>query len=1067
MQVDKPQSGTSNQAFEVFRNIFEAAPSAFVLADAEGKIVLLNIETEFLFRYDRKELVGQPMNALVPEKLKETFNRFLESFFKNQRSTTISGEHGLRGLRRNGTDFPIELRLCPMEAAGKKLALCTVLDLTKQARLVETIEEKKRLFDLLSGSSLAGFWDWNLETDEQHISAHWKARLGFQEGEVENHASAFQKLIHPEDLDLFRKAFREHTENGKPFAPVLRFRHKSGAFVWAVCQGAAVKDDSGKFVRMVGNHTDITALKDAEQELRAAFEKLEAERESLDSAAQASQSELSAAQEAAKQAEAQVAQLSSQLQAKEQEQGADLEKLRAELQQAREEQRRAEEAAQNSQSEIAAQVSSHAEALEKVRARLEDVTHEKRKIEDALRDAQAELERREKDKASSTERLEAALLEESNRRRRAEEEARKRKEDQERLASESNATIEGLRSQIEDQAADGELQEKMFRSAVEASPHAMVLTDADGSVQLANSAAGELFGCESRQLEGRPVAQLFPKRLREELGKLIADFNESPRAIHLDEEHGLCGLRIDGEEFPAELTLRPAETAQGTVLLAALTDVTERKQQRARFQEALESSPGAMLVADADGKIVRLNSETESLFGFSREELRGRKLTSLLAKSDREACQDSLARLLRERRPQISLPEMQARRKDGSAFPVEIRVRLTQTGSGPRLLTAILDLGERKQAEAQFQAAMESAPTAMVMADEEGRMVLANSKTRELFGYDAENLLGQPMDILVPARCREQHASYLRGFFETSTPCTVGSDAEFFGLRQDGGEFPVELSLHPIQTREGRFALSAIVDTSERKRSREAQNVHAIQLERKNQEIRDAQGRLEDALRNLKAAHRHADDFAHFAAHELGASLRAIANLSHRIVEEAQDNLPADSRQQLEQLRRRASEVEGRIQDAFRFAGGGQNEGPDNTLQGFVGELLERLEPPEAFQFDLPEEAQALEVQDPRELAQVFGQILGYAIKRHDRLDGRIRIDAHNDRESAEFEVADDGPALSDEIRSKILNPEAGDEASLGTARTLVERHGGKLVVSSNGSRGAAFRFRWPRQKAG
>jgi PAS domain S-box-containing protein len=119
----------------------------------------------------------------------------------------------------------------------------------------------------------------------------------------------------------------------------------------------------------------------------------------------------------------------------------------------------------------------------------------------------------------------------------------------------------------------------------------------------------------------------------------------------------------------------------------------------------------------------------------------------------------------------------------------------------------------------RLEEVIESAPNAMVMVNQEGRVVLINSQTERLFGCTREELLGQPVELLVPQRFREVHPGYRKGYFANPQVRAMGMGRDLFGQRKDGSEFPVEIGLNPIQTEEGLFVLAAIVDITERKRA--------------------------------------------------------------------------------------------------------------------------------------------------------------------------------------------------------------------------------------------------------
>ena len=119
----------------------------------------------------------------------------------------------------------------------------------------------------------------------------------------------------------------------------------------------------------------------------------------------------------------------------------------------------------------------------------------------------------------------------------------------------------------------------------------------------------------------------------------------------------------------------------------------------------------------------------------------------------------------------------------------------------------------------RFRLVVESAPNAMLMVDQAGQILLVNSETEKLFGYLQEALVGQSVDILVPQRFRGEHSRHREAFFDQPTARAIGAGRDLYAVRKDGTEFPVEIGLSPIQTEEGTFILSTIVDITERKRA--------------------------------------------------------------------------------------------------------------------------------------------------------------------------------------------------------------------------------------------------------
>ncbi len=134
---------------------------------------------------------------------------------------------------------------------------------------------EERLAMVIRGSN-DGIWDWNIITNEVYFSPRWKAMLGYDDDEIENHFAAWQALTHPEDRDRAGQVVKDYFEGKIPsYQLEHRLRHKDGSYRWILARGVAARDDQGRPLRMAGSHVDLTELKQAEQELRRANHELQ------------------------------------------------------------------------------------------------------------------------------------------------------------------------------------------------------------------------------------------------------------------------------------------------------------------------------------------------------------------------------------------------------------------------------------------------------------------------------------------------------------------------------------------------------------------------------------------------------------------------------------------------------------------------------------------------------------------------------------------------------------------------------------------------------------------------
>jgi PAS domain S-box-containing protein len=397
--------------------------------------------------------------------------------------------------------------------------------------------------------------------------------------------------------------------------------------------------------------------------------------------------------------------------------------------------------------------------------------------------------------------------------------------------------------------------EERFRTIFEqAAVGVALISTRTGELLRVNQRCCDILGYDPSEMLGRTFQSItHPDDLQRDLNNMsrlvrgdIGEFTMEKRC-----------LRKDNSEVWIKLTVSPTWALGGTPLhhIAIIEDITRRKRMEADLREGerhsravIAAALDGVVIIDHTGTIRDWNDRAETIFGWARGEAMGRTLAGLIIPPRyRDAYKAELRRFFETGEgPMLNRRlELIGLRRGGDEFPVELSITCFLTESGYRFSAFVRDITERKRTEHRFRAAVESAPTAIVMVDRHGTIVLVNQETERLFGYQRDELVGMCVDVLVPPRVRAGHPGH-RGDFTTSpSRRRMGEGRDLYALRKDGTEFPVEIGLSPLYTEDGIFVLSAVVDLTERKRLEEALRRINQTLE---QRVSERTGQLEASL---------------------------------------------------------------------------------------------------------------------------------------------------------------------------------------------------------------------------
>jgi PAS domain S-box-containing protein len=391
-----------------------------------------------------------------------------------------------------------------------------------------------------------------------------------------------------------------------------------------------------------------------------------------------------------------------------------------------------------------------------------------------------------------------------------------------------------------------------------------------------------------------------------------------------------------------------------------------------------------------------------------------------------------------------------------------------RSGRGPDgetivLRGVVMDITERKQAQDLFRLATEASPSGAVLVDDHGRIILVNAHVEELFGYRRDELIGKPVEILMPETFAARHPEYRAKFHELPEARMMGAGRELFARRKDGTEFPIEIGLNPIQTQEGLLVLASVIDISARRLA-----------EREARKSREEISRLSriSLLGEMTAS----------IAHELGQPLTGISNnasAGQRFIDKGTADT-ATLREILVDIEAQAHRASSVIRNIRNTVKKGAELQERIDLNQLITRLAHMLQPDARLHsceltISLPDDLPSVQG-DPVQIQQVLVNLVGNAFEAMQDTPVRKRIvEIVAEQQGDEMvcvSVRDQGVGVSAEARERIFDQffttkEEGLGMGLAIVRSVIEAHGGKIEVENLAGAGARFSFTLPTRRPG
>lgn len=471
--------------------------------------------------------------------------------------------------------------------------------------------------------------------------------------------------------------------------------------------------------------------------------------------------------------------------------------------------------------------------------------------------------------------------------------------------------------------------------------------------------------------------------------------------------------------------------------------------QAERLDAILNTTVDGVIVIDAVGNIEAFNRGAQELFGYPESEVLGRNVSMLMPSPEHEEHDSYLQRYLRTGEAKIIGigRRVTGRRRDGVVIPVQLSVREMQI-AGERKFTGILrdltkrvDLeGQLGASEARWRAVIDSAVDGIIVIDQHGRIETFNPGAEHLFGYEAREVMGQNVDMLMPSPYREEHDTYLSRYVATGRAKIIGVGREVQGLRKDGTAFPLHLSVGEITIAGERKFTGIVHDLSSR-----------VQME--------GQLREQAALVRLGEM---AAVIAHEVKNPLAGIRGAIQIFSGRMSQEGTNTAV------LKEIVARIDALDQLMKELLLYARPPKPKHAPTELVSLVTATAHLLTQDPAFrEIDVQVQGQAPPVSaDPEMLRIVFQNLLingGHAMKGK----GRISVAVDSIDSTCQIAFSDAGPGIPHEIREKIFTPffttkSRGSGLGLPTAKRFVEAHNGQIAIDCPPAGGTTVVIRLP-----
>ena len=462
----------------------------------------------------------------------------------------------------------------------------------------------------------------------------------------------------------------------------------------------------------------------------------------------------------------------------------------------------------------------------------------------------------------------------------------------------------------------------------------------------------------------------------------------------------------------------------------------------------------AIFRLDPQGNVVNWNAGAERIQGYKAEEIIGQNCSRFYLQTD-----------IHQGRPQEELQiaaatgrfetEHWRARKDGSRFFANTIITAARNSSGNLLGFSEIsrDITERKETEARYRGLLEAAPDAMVVVDQRGEIVLLNLQAEKQFQYRRDELVGQQVKAIIPEGFAERLIADSNRTAADALAQQIGTGIELYGRRKDGSEFPIEIMLSPLESTGGILVTAAIRNIAARKKSEE----HLLRT-----------------VAELKLSNNELQQFAYVSSHDLQEPLRMVASYTQLLAKRYRGRLDPDADEFIAFAVDGCNRMQRLIQDLLAYSRAGtrgetvRETSGENALDQALANLRATIQDSGAV---VTHDLLPAVTTDSTQLAQVFQNLVGNAIKYRSAEVPHVHVSAANSGDEWIFSVRDNGMGIDSQYFERIFvlfqrlhgrDEFEGTGIGLAICKKTLERLGGRIWVESQPGHGSTFLFALP-----